>query len=35
MTDTLTRNAVNGIDLQGLEAMVESVRANPDCGSAC
>ena len=35
MTDTLTRNIVNGIDLDALDAMVESVRGNPGCGSAC
>ena len=35
MTDTLTRNFVNGIDLNALDAMVDSVRGNPGCGSAC
>ena len=35
MIDTLTRPAVNGIDLQGLDAMIASVRADPACGSAC
>ena len=34
MIDTLPRKAVNGIDLQALDAMVETVRGNPACGSA-
>jgi uncharacterized OsmC-like protein len=35
MTDTITRNTVNGIDLAALDAMVDSVRGNSGCGSAC
>jgi uncharacterized OsmC-like protein len=34
MTDILTRNTLNGIDLDALGEMIETVRDNPACGAA-